>query len=820
MIIRCPTCGKVSEIEHVERGRNIECVCRNRFMLDDSTVVEDYSRVDASPPEQIGPYRIERLIGRGGMGMVFKGIHPTLKIPVAVKTLLSEYADNSEFKERFIKSAKICAKLNHPNIVRVYDFGTDSSSNNLYLVLEYIGGGSCLDMLNNEGHLSPEKVAEIALAVCNGLSEAEKFGIVHRDIKPDNILRSADGEFKLSDLGLAKLHKKDNNQKKDGDPARKSDSSQTVDFTALGTLQYMSPEQAIDSKNCDIRADIYSLGITMYQLISGQLPFDSPDSAELRRMQLEQEAVVPSEIIPSIPMDMEYIIMRCIRKDKAERYQSPAELKNDLEAFLSREELPSLTAGAISPEEPPRIRGARFFRRHGLAALLIIAVFLLCVTLISAILPHSQEKGVPASELHPGEAFSEPISLTPDANLSASGAVAAEDGSGATGNPTQKDGKTSEADLRRREYWEIAENTGISAIENSDNFDSAIRNFEAFLDNTEYSQKAKDFISRLQKVRESAIFAQMTRLDREAQPYVEKGNYIQAALVYETQPAKLGIETLSLRRAKAEAYRSLAEKELEKLNEKQLMKELARLVCNGYFKEACEVHRKKEGAKYAPDLITTLEKLELLPKTYADSMKKRLNQTLWLDFENGGVRQIILRKIESPEISGDQITGTGKNKISIPIHFTLSDLTINAQSGEIRSLADSETMAIWIGVKRFQADDLATATIWFKQAGALSPYLLEFNEEAMTEKNRQAMKDELLQILRENGAPLQSLPPPSELVIHPFFQQTETLKNTVLAEQLQKLKLRHERLKTNSPYDQALNHILNGLGYRKEEKKP
>ena len=129
-------------------------------------------------------------------------------------------------------------------------------------------------------------------------------------------------------------------------------------------------------------------------------------------------------------------------------------------------------------------------------------------------------------------------------------------------------------------------------------------------------------------------------------------------------------------------------------------------------------------------------------------------------------------------------------------------------------------MAIWIGVKRFQADDLATATIWFKQAGALSPYLLEFNEEAMTEKNRQAMKDELLQILRENGAPLQSLPPPSELVIHPFFQQTETLKNTVLAEQLQKLKLRHERLKTNSPYDQALNHILNGLGYRKEEKKP
>ena len=339
MIIRCPTCGKVSEIEHVERGRNIECVCRNRFMLDDSTVVEDYSRVDASPPEQIGPYRIERLIGRGGMGMVFKGIHPTLKIPVAVKTLLSEYADNSEFKERFIKSAKICAKLNHPNIVRVYDFGTDSSSNNLYLVLEYIGGGSCLDMLNNEGHLSPEKVAEIALAVCNGLSEAEKFGIVHRDIKPDNILRSADGEFKLSDLGLAKLHKKDNNQKKDGDPARKSDSSQTVDFTALGTLQYMSPEQAIDSKNCDIRADIYSLGITMYQLISGQLPFDSPDSAELRRMQLEQEAVVPSEIIPSIPMDMEYIIMRCIRKDKAERYQSPAELKNDLEAFLSREEL-------------------------------------------------------------------------------------------------------------------------------------------------------------------------------------------------------------------------------------------------------------------------------------------------------------------------------------------------------------------------------------------------------------------------------------------------------------------------------------------------
>ena len=139
MLILCPYCRKQNEIEHVERGNNVECTCGATFGLDDSTVLADYSAVDAPPPKQIGPYPIERFIGRGGMGRVYLGKHPQLNIPVAIKTLFPEYAAKPELRDRFMQTAKICAKLDHPNIVRVYDFGFEEDGSP-YLVLEYIAG--------------------------------------------------------------------------------------------------------------------------------------------------------------------------------------------------------------------------------------------------------------------------------------------------------------------------------------------------------------------------------------------------------------------------------------------------------------------------------------------------------------------------------------------------------------------------------------------------------------------------------------------------------------------------------------------------------
>ena len=343
MKIICPECKRVTELEHVSHGCSVECVCSHEFKVDDSSIVEEYSEIDSIIPEQIGQYRITEFIGYGGMGKLYKGIHPNLGIPVALKALRMEYVTDTASCDRFIKSAKICAKLNHPNIVRVYDCGYDKD--NVYLVMEYISGGSAQDLLEREGALEQHRAAQIAHDVCLGLMAAEYHGIVHRDIKPENIMFADDGTVKVLDMGLAKIS---------GDP-RISSYAQTISFTSLGTEQYMPPEQAIDASSCDSRADVYSLGITLYQLCTGKLPFDSTDPQELRRMHALQAPQPPRELKPELHTDLEYIILKCIRKNRDDRYQSIDELELDLDAFLKNHILPSkLVYEEQKPDRPFR----------------------------------------------------------------------------------------------------------------------------------------------------------------------------------------------------------------------------------------------------------------------------------------------------------------------------------------------------------------------------------------------------------------------------------------------------------------------------------
>ncbi len=332
MKIKCPHCQKVTELEHVDHGSHVECICHQRFVVDQSTITEEYSEIDSRIPDFIGQYPITGFIGFGGMGKVYKGIHPNLGMPVAIKALRMEYVTDRASCDRFVKSAKICAKINHPNIVRVYDCGYDNA--NVYLVMEYIGGGSAQTILDREGSIDSTRAAVIMQKVCAGLIEAEKLGIVHRDIKPENIMFTEDGTVKILDLGLAKIY---------GDK-RIGKESITVSLTSLGTPQYMSPEQAIDATNCDSRADIYSIGVTLYQLCTGKLPFDSPDLKELRRMHAMDAPVPPTVHQPALRKDFETIILRCMEKKRDDRYSNVEELALDLDAFLKNRILPSTLA--------------------------------------------------------------------------------------------------------------------------------------------------------------------------------------------------------------------------------------------------------------------------------------------------------------------------------------------------------------------------------------------------------------------------------------------------------------------------------------------
>ena len=309
----------------MERGNNVECTCGAVFDLDDSTVLADYSAIDAPPPKQIGPYPIERFIGRGGMGRVYLGIHPQLNIPVAIKTLFPEYAAKPELRDRFMQTAKICAKLDHPNIVRVYDFGfeTDGSP---YLVLEYIAGGTLQEHLNKSGTISPRRAVEVGISVACALAEANKCGIVHRDVKPDNIMMASDGVCKLSDLGLAKIDLLEYSIREQQNYSRETKTG------GLGTLQYMAPEQALSAKDCDIRADIYSLGVSLFQLLTDKLPYETYDPDKLYSLWFNVPPRSPHALRPEIPPELEQVILHCIEVEPENRYQTPQELREDLEA--------------------------------------------------------------------------------------------------------------------------------------------------------------------------------------------------------------------------------------------------------------------------------------------------------------------------------------------------------------------------------------------------------------------------------------------------------------------------------------------------------
>lgn len=392
MIIQCPTCKREREIARTERGAFAECSCGRRFAVDGANVVQASSFIDEPGPAKIGPYRIEKRLGCGGMSVVYLSTHPKLGVPVAVKVMKPAFARDKDAADRFVRTAKICARLNHPNVVRVYDFGTDDFGCP-FLVMECIPGGTMHDMLQREGPLPHALIVNAIASACLGLAAAESAGIVHRDVKPDNIMIAGDGVYKISDLGLAR-----------SESVRHG--ARTMPHSVLGTPEYMAPEQARDASACDIRADIYSLGASMYQLATGRLPFqpnafdENPESSE------RKDPLVPSALRPDLPADFDYLVMRCLQTLPEDRYQTISELLADLRAFLDGKTLPSTmqneqrtrameaTDLAVKRSIAPRARAcARPVRRAKLKRAAIRAGVFFCIVVAVALLLFLSKKG-------------------------------------------------------------------------------------------------------------------------------------------------------------------------------------------------------------------------------------------------------------------------------------------------------------------------------------------------------------------------------------------------------------------------------------------
>ncbi len=269
------------------------------------------------PGETVGPYRIIAPLGRGGMATVFKAYHTTLDRDVAIKVLHSNLGDNRNFLERFKREAKIVGKLNHSNIVPVYDFSEEGGQP--YLVMMYVEGHTLKDEMK-QGPMPLERVLEVMHAVGDALSYAHAQGVLHRDIKPTNVMITHDNKIYLTDFGLAKM-------------TEASETSLSRDMM-IGTPHYISPEQA-QSQTLDRRADVYSLGAMLFEMLSGYVPFQGDTPYEVIHQHIYNPPPSPRSVNAEVPHELEYVILRALQKKPSDRYSSVQEMLDDLEKAVS-----------------------------------------------------------------------------------------------------------------------------------------------------------------------------------------------------------------------------------------------------------------------------------------------------------------------------------------------------------------------------------------------------------------------------------------------------------------------------------------------------
>ena len=263
-------------------------------------------------------YEILEEVGLGGMATVYKAKDHVLNRLVAVKVLKDEFTTDTDFIKRFNTEAQAAASLSHPNIVSIYDVGHEDENNLYYIVMELVQGKTLKEIINDEGALSWKWAVNIAMQIASALELAHKNGIIHRDIKPHNIIITEDGIAKVTDFGIAKAV---------------SNSTITAFGTTIGSVHYFSPEQAKGGFT-DAKSDLYSLGVVMYEMLTGKVPFDADTPVSVALKHMQEDPKEPIELNPEIPTAVNQIVMKAMQKEPSARYQSATEMLHDLSKAL------------------------------------------------------------------------------------------------------------------------------------------------------------------------------------------------------------------------------------------------------------------------------------------------------------------------------------------------------------------------------------------------------------------------------------------------------------------------------------------------------
>ncbi|QXC59729.1 Stk1 family PASTA domain-containing Ser/Thr kinase [Aquihabitans sp. G128] len=297
-----------------------------------------------------GRYELQRRVGRGGMAEVFLARDRLLDRPVAIKILFPEFATDPSFVARFRREAQSAANLNHPNIVGVYDWGKERGT--YYIVMEYIDGRSVSDILRSDGPIEAKRAAGIAADVAGALGFAHRKGVVHRDVKPGNVLITSNGEVKVADFGIARAM------------TQSSEENLTQTGSVMGTATYFSPEQA-QGKPVDPRSDLYSLGVVLYEMSAGKPPFSADSPVAIAYKHVQEPVPSLREQVPGVPEAYEAITLKALAKQADDRYQDAAELRADLLRFREGRPVQAAAALAAPPPGPPTAATAAVPRAAG-----------------------------------------------------------------------------------------------------------------------------------------------------------------------------------------------------------------------------------------------------------------------------------------------------------------------------------------------------------------------------------------------------------------------------------------------------------------------
>lgn len=280
-------------------------------------------------------YQLDETLGSGGMAVVYRALDMTLERTVSIKVLRKDYSGNAEFRERFHQEAKAAANLAHPNIVTIHDFGLDAETR-LFIVMEYVPGTDLKNLMRRRGRYSLDETISLMVQACAGVGYAHRAGLVHCDIKPQNMLITPDHRLKVVDFGIARalasIH-----------PDEKSE-------VVWGSPQYFSPEQSA-GKAPSPASDVYSLGVVMYEMLTGQLPFNASSSTELTRMHRQDMPISPRTLNPNIPPALEQIMLKVLAKEPSSRYRTADQLGRILISF--RDQYHTRTDSSISQPSPP-----------------------------------------------------------------------------------------------------------------------------------------------------------------------------------------------------------------------------------------------------------------------------------------------------------------------------------------------------------------------------------------------------------------------------------------------------------------------------------